>query len=141
MTNVQIAIRNPSYAGALRDLLVADGQHCVHVVDDPSPAIDGVVVADESIVLRLTKTEGFGIGRYIVFAQRLDFDANRLFESGIRYVIQAGSPPDIGRLIVLAAERRLSDDEGQQQRSAADRGSLFDPADELFLRALRIDFR
>lgn len=141
MTNVQIAIRNQSYAGALRDLLMADGQHCVHVVDDPSPAIDGVVVADESVVLRLTKTEGFGIGRYIVFTQRLDFDANKLFEAGVRYVIQSDSPPNIGRLVVLAAEGRLSDDAGQQLRSEADRGCLFDAADELFLRALRIDFR
>ena len=59
MHNVQIAIPDRTYAQGLHDLLVADGQHQVYVVDFPSPAIDGVVVVDDAMTNRLTLSGGF----------------------------------------------------------------------------------
>src|ERR1700683_4074966 len=52
MQNVQIAIPDRTYAEGLRDLLMADGQHQVYVVDCPSPAIDGIVVVDDAMTNR-----------------------------------------------------------------------------------------
>lgn len=146
MTTVQIAIRDRSYAGALRDLLVADGKHCVYVVDYPSPAMDGVVVADEKIIDRLRESKGVEFSRCIVFIRQLDFDANRLFDAGVRYVIHADAPPDVGRLIVVAAERRLNQPVAVEQHVLShapdpDLASMFDAADKLFLQALRISDR
>ena len=141
MTTVQIAIRNRRYAHALRDLLTADGRHCVYLMDRPSATVGGIVVADDTIVERLKGAPGFDFSRFIVFIHRLNFDADRLFAAGVRYVIHADSPPEIGRMIVVAAEKRFSENPGQVEEPAIAEVPLFDAADQLFLQALRIDCR
>lgn len=141
MTTVQIAIRNRKYANALRDLLAADGHHSVYLMDRPSAAVGGIVVADDALVDRLKGAPGFDFSRFIVFIHRLNFDADRLFAAGVRYVIHADSPPEIGRLIVVAAEKRFSENPGQTEEPAIAQASMFDAADQLFLQALRIDCR
>ncbi|HEX5226830.1 MAG TPA: hypothetical protein VFW44_03935 [Bryobacteraceae bacterium] len=137
MTTVQIAIRNRRYAAALRDLLVADGNHCVYMMDRPSAAIGGIVVVDDTIVDRLRGSQEFDFSRFIVFIHRLNFDADRLFAAGVRYVIHVDSPPETGRLIVVAAERRFREEAGKPIAVA----EIFNAADQLFLQALRIDAR
>jgi hypothetical protein len=135
MTTVQIAIRNRSYARALRDLLVADGQHRVYLVAAPNSALDGIVVTDEHVLERLAASDEVDLAGYIVFVERLDFDANRLFQAGVRHVIHADAPPHVGRLIVIGAER------SPNHGSSLVEGGIFTAADQLFLQALRIDGR
>lgn len=129
MHNVQIAILDRAYAEAIRDLLMADGQHQVYVVDYPSPAIDGVVVVDDAITL----SAGFDFDRCVFFAQNVAVEANQLWEAGVRHVIHADCPPHMGRFVVLAAERRLARNAVIEQEL-----SIFDESDISFLQALRI---
>ncbi len=131
MTNVQIAISDPDYAEALRDVLMADGQHQVHIVNYPNPAIDGVAVVDDTIVSRVSSSPRLDFDRCVIFAQKVALEANRLWEAGVRHVIHADQPPHVGRLVVLAAEKRLSG-------SADPELSMFDETDKLFLQSMKI---
>ena len=131
MTNVQIAISDPDYAEALRDVLMADGQHQVHIVNYPNPAIDGVAVVDDTIVSRVSSSPRLDFDRCVIFAQKVALEANRLWEAGVRHVIHADQPPHVGRLVVLAAEKRLNG-------SAAPELSMFNETDKLFLQSMRI---
>lgn len=133
MHNVQLAIRDRAYASALRDLLMADGQHVVYVVDDPSPAIDGIVVVDETIASRMTSSTAFDFDRCVVFMRNVALEVNQLWEAGVRHVIYCDYPPNVGKLVVVAAERRL----GGGEAIAGDL-STFDATDRLFLQSLRI---
>jgi hypothetical protein len=133
VTTVQIAIEDRGYAEELRRLLMADGQHQVYVVNYPSPAIDGVVVMDDTIAIRMKLAVGFDFGRCVVFTQKVPVQVDQLWEAGVRHVIHADYPPHTGRLVVLAAERRL-DGSAVVEREL----SIFDETDRLFLQALRI---
>ena len=128
MTNVQIAIKNQAYAEKLRDLLSIDGEHSVFLADYPRPDVAGVVVADAALLDRLEQSGE--IGRSVIFVSHARSDWTRLFEAGVRHVIHSDSPPEVGRLTVLAAERRLNGD--------GDEESAFDSSDQLFLRGLKI---
>jgi hypothetical protein len=143
MTTVQIAIQDRRYARALRALLLADGYHCVHIVNYPNSAVDGVVVADEKLLDQLRNAHGVDFSRYILFIRKLDYDADKLFETGMRYLIHADTPAEIGRLIVLAAERQLNEAAAVVEHVPShvperDLASLLDAADRVFLQALRI---
>jgi hypothetical protein len=133
MTNVQIAISDPDYAEALRGLLVADGLHQVHIVNYPNPAINGVVVVHDTIVSPMTSSPGLDFDRCVIFTQKVTLEANHLWEAGVRHVIHADQPPHVGRLVVLAAEKRL----GGTTVFDPER-SMFDETDKLFLQSLRI---
>ncbi|MGB6942453.1 MAG: hypothetical protein WBE37_08670 [Bryobacteraceae bacterium] len=133
MTNVQIAISDPDYAEALRDLLVADGQHQVCIVNCPNPAIHGVVVVDDSIVSPMTAPPGLDFDRCVIFTQKVTLDANQLWEAGVCHVIHPDQPPHVGLLVVLAAEKRL----GGTTVFDPER-PMFDETDKLFLQSLRI---
>jgi hypothetical protein len=133
MTNVQIAISDPDYAEALRDLLMADGQHQVHIVNYPNPAIDGVAVVDDTIVSHVSSSPGLAFDRCVIFTQKVALEANRLWEAGVRHVIHADQPPHVGRLVVLAAEKRLSGSAVFDPEL-----SMFDQTDKLFLQSMRI---
>jgi hypothetical protein len=133
MHNVQIAIPDRTYAQGLRDLLMADGQHQVYIVDYPSPAIDGVAVVDDAMTNRMKLSGGFDFDRCVVFTRTVPIEVNRLWEAGVRHVIQADYPPHVGRLVVLAAEKRLGG------------SAVFDPelsmsgeTDKLFLHSMGI---
>jgi hypothetical protein len=139
MTRVQIAIEDRRYAAALRDLLLADGKHRVLVLDYPSPAVEGVAVVDENILYRLAGTHRIDLSRYIIFLRRTEYDANELFEAGVRHVIHAGAPPEVARLIVLGAER--SEEAENESRPSPENKSIFNAEDRLFLQALRINDR
>jgi hypothetical protein len=133
MTNVQIAMSDPDYAEVLRDLLMADGQHQVHIVNYPNPAINGVVVVDDTVVSRMTSSPGLDFNRCVIFTNKVAVEANQLWEAGVRHVIHADQPPHVGRLVVLAAEKRLG------VATVFDPGhSMFDETDKLFLQSLRI---
>lgn len=133
MTNVQIDISDPDYAEALRDLLMADGQHHVHIVNYPNPAIDGVVVVDDTVISRMTSSPGLDFNRCVIFTNKVAVEANQLWEAGVRHVIHADQPPHVGRLVVLAAEKRL----GGTTVFDPER-LMFDETDKSFLQSLRI---
>jgi len=112
---------------------MADGQHQVYVVDYPSPAIDGVVVVDDAIANRMALSVGFDFERYVVFTRTVPTELNQLWEAGVRHMIQADYPPQVGRLVVLSAETRLGGNAVIEPEP-----SIFDEADRSFLHALRI---
>ena len=133
MHNVQIAISDLDYAEALRDLLMADGQHQVHIVSYPNPAIDGVVVVDDTIVSRMTSSPGLDFDRCVIFTQKVALEVNQLWEAGVRHVIHADQPPNVGRLVVLAAEKRLGGSAVLDPEL-----SMFGETDKLFLQTMGI---
>jgi len=108
MSTVQIAIHDGAYAAELQRLLIVDGDHQVHLVKYPSPALAGIVVADATVTNQMISSQSFNIDKCILFAGQQSLEANRFFDAGIRQVIHADCPPHLGRLIVLAAERRLA---------------------------------
>jgi len=103
MTNVQIAISDRGYAQALHDLLTADGTHEVHLVECPNPAINGVVVADDTVALDWLRID---VHQYVAFVGVSNFGTNRLWQAGVRHLIQANCPPRLACLEILAAQRK-----------------------------------
>jgi len=104
MNNVQIALRDPNYARELGNLLSSDGAHRVYVVDQPLPAIDGVVVLDEQGVAKIPATNP-DRERYVVLTN--DHGPARLanlWNAGIRHVIFSGDALTVAQLAILAAE-------------------------------------
>ena len=87
---------------------MADGQHLVHVVNYPNPAIDGVVVVDDTIVSRKTSSPGLDFDRCVVFTRKVALEVDQLWEAGVRHVIHADQSPQVGLLVVLAAQKRLA---------------------------------
>ena len=124
MRKVQISISDPDYTEALRDLLMADGQHQVYLVNYPNPAMDGVVVVDDTIVSRMTSSPGIDFDRCVIFTQKVALEVNRLWEAGVRHVIHADYPPDVGRLVVLGAEERLGGNAVVERLDESDRSFL-----------------
>jgi hypothetical protein len=104
MTNVQIAIRDRSYAEELGCSLEADGSHRVYFVDLPTRSIDGIAVVDETVVDQLISADGPDLRRCVIFTTNPHLDVDKLWKCGVRHVIQADYPPNTGRFVVLAAE-------------------------------------
>ena len=110
MRNIQIAVRDSSYARALEDLLSSDGAHRVYVVDQPVPALDGVVVLDEDGATSLA-AEGGDKERYVVVARGHRPERLRdLWNAGVRHVIFQGDALPVAQLAILAAEMRTRRD-------------------------------
>jgi hypothetical protein len=107
MTDIQIAIQDRGYAGELLRLLAADGNHRVHLVDQPASDIDGIVVVDEQIAKRSTLLKEADLTRYVVVASQHASDVDWLWRIGIRRIIPADYPPPVARVAVLLAERAL----------------------------------
>ena len=105
VTHVQIAIQDRAYAEELGALLAVDGERIVHIVEHPTPAIEGIVVVDEDIAKQFLLSE-----RCVVLVGEAQFQADELFCAGVRYIIHAEYAPYLGFLIVLAAERGLNQD-------------------------------
>lgn len=146
MKHVQIAIQDRAYAEELRNLLAADGTRTIHILEHPTPAIDGVVVLDEGIAQQLPLSE-----RHVVFVRHVEFQADELFRAGVRYVIHSDCSPYLGFLIILAAERGLNEDpipmglaqsdvvaHRMKPQPSTEGASVFDSSDRLFLQALKI---
>jgi len=70
-----------------------DGKHRVYQVEFPSPAIDGVVVADETITESMNLQEGISLDRYVFFTRKRALDLDRLWAAGVRHVIHADCRP------------------------------------------------
>ena len=104
MNTVQITIRDRDYAEALRELLIADGDYEVHLVEYPNSAMDGVTVVESMTAPHILEPD---VDRYIAFTRNANFGSNPLWRAGVRHLIDADCPPRLGCLASIAAERKL----------------------------------
>lgn len=102
-----MAIRDSEHAHSLRDLLLGDGVHQVHLVERPNLAIPGVIVMD---VDRLEKSGALAGGRerLVVMASKASGDLARVWKAGVRHVVFQGDAPRTVRMAVLATELSLA---------------------------------
>ncbi len=68
-TNVQIAIEDRAYAEELRDLLEEDNERRAYIVDTPNPAMDVVIVLDETALGHVGVLERREALRYIILGK------------------------------------------------------------------------
>lgn len=122
---VQLAIPNSDYARSLRNLLLRDGAHNVHLVDQPNLGLDGVVVIDESRYRNLVQSNSEQ-ERFLVVTGKGTDSLSRMWEAGIRHVVFQEDPPNTTRLAIIAAEMRLPRETGSEaeKRRAANRPPL-----------------
>jgi hypothetical protein len=108
MKNVQLAIRNSDYAQSLRNLLLRDGAHRVHLVAQPDLRLGGVVVVDEDRFHNLTPENE--PERFVVITRKGTDNLSRVWEAGIRHVVFEEDSPNTAQLAVIAAELRMPND-------------------------------
>ena len=106
MKTVQVAIRDSEHAYSLRELLLRDGVHQVHLVERPNLAIAGVIVVDLDHLERSGALAG-GRERLVVMASKANRDLARVWKAGIRHVVFQGDAPRTVRVAVLATELSL----------------------------------
>ena len=106
MKTVQLAIRNPEFSEALRNLLLRDGTHRVYVVERPDMRLDGVVVigGDSFDDLSLLRTDP---ERFVVVTRNLPASLSKIWEAGARHVVFEKDSPTTAQLAVIATELRL----------------------------------
>jgi hypothetical protein len=107
MKTVQLAIRDSEHAQSLRDLLVGDGAHQVHLVERPNLAIAGVIVMDVDHLERSGALAG-GRDRLVVMASKAGADLARAWKAGLRHVVFHGDTPQTVRVAVRATELSLT---------------------------------
>jgi hypothetical protein len=107
MKTVQVAIHDSEQADTLRELLVGDGVHQVHVLERPNMAIAGVIVMDIDHLERSGALFG-ARDRLVVMASRASADLTTLWRAGVRHVVFQGDAPTTVRLAVLATELSLT---------------------------------
>jgi hypothetical protein len=105
MKTVQVAIQDPGYADSIRDLLVQDGSHRVHLVERPDPALEGVIIADAAHLdgLPLSNEKE----RLVVMVHKERDDLLKIWDAGVRHVVFQGDPPQTARVVVLGVELGL----------------------------------
>lgn len=107
ITTVQIAIEDQVFAEQLGSLLAGDNRHRVYFVDRPNPAMDGVVVVDETTLGRLGVLEESVAVRCIVL-KKDSSDPDKLWDAGVRYLVPAEYPPSLVQTVILGTEMRLN---------------------------------
>ncbi len=106
MKNIQLALRDSEYTESLRNLLVRDGTHCVHLVQQPDLHMDGVVVIDGSQAENLIYLDGEP-ERFVVITRKGSDHLSRIWDAGVRHVVFEGDTPSTAHLAIIAAEMRL----------------------------------
>jgi hypothetical protein len=106
MKTVQVAIQDPEYADAIRNVLVRDGVHRVHLVERPDLTLGGVIVMDAA------NLGGFPLPakeqeRLLVFVRKQHGDLSKIWDAGVRHVVFEGDSPHTARIAVLAVELGL----------------------------------
>jgi hypothetical protein len=107
MNTVQVAIRDSEHAYSLRDLLLGDGAHQVHLVERPNLALAGVILMDIDHLERSVAVAG-GRERLVVMASKASADLARVWKAGVRHVVFHGDAPRTVRVAVLATELSLT---------------------------------
>jgi hypothetical protein len=106
MKIVQLAIRDSDYAQSLRNLLLRDGKHQVHLVEHPDLGLEGVVVIDESRFHSLAPLDS-DAERFVLITRKGADNLSRVWNAGIRRVVFDEDSPNTAQLAVIAAELRL----------------------------------
>lgn len=109
MKTVQLAIQDPEYADSIRDLLLQDGSHRVHLVEKPDLSLGGVIVMDAAQLARLPmpcKEHE----RLVVMVRKERDDLAKVWDAGVRHVVFHGDPPSRARVMVLGVELSLGSD-------------------------------
>jgi hypothetical protein len=106
MKTVQVAIQDPEYADTIRNLLLRDGGHRVHVVERPDMTLGGVIVMEAAQLpdLRLSPNVR---ERLVVMVRKERDDLSMIWDAGVRHVLFHGDPPHIARVLVLGVELSL----------------------------------
>jgi len=108
MKTVQLALRDPDYAQALRNLLLRDGNHRVYVVEEADLRLDGVVVTDAVGTGHLPMLQK-APERFVVLTRKGSDQLSMIWDAGVRHVVFEGDSPNTAQLAVIAAELRLPD--------------------------------
>jgi hypothetical protein len=106
MNTVQVAIHDSEHAHSLRDLLLGDGVHQVHLLERPNLAIAGVIVMDLDHLER-SGALASGRERLVVMASKAGTDLARVWKAGVGHVVFHGDAPQTVRVAVLATELSL----------------------------------
>jgi hypothetical protein len=107
MKTVQVALRDSEQARSLRDLLVGDGTHQVHLVTQPDTAIAGVIVMDIDHLDSSGALPGHR-KRVVVVVSKANADLVRVWKAGARRVVFHGDDLRTLRVAVLATELTLA---------------------------------
>jgi len=101
-----VAIQDPEYAVCIRNLLVQDGAHRVHVVERPDVNLGGVIIVDAAALntLSLLPTDQ---ARLVVIVHQERDDLSKVWDAGVRHVVFHGDPPTRARAVVLGVELSL----------------------------------
>ena len=105
MKTVQVAIQDPGYADSIRDLLVQDGSHRVHLVESPDLSLGGVIVVDSDHLDALPLSNEKE--RLVVMVHKERDDLLKIWDAGVRHVVFQGDPPQTARVVVLGVELGL----------------------------------
>ncbi len=107
MEVIQMAITNASYATALRELLVRNGNWEVRCVDLPEMDREGVLVVDCDHLARLpmplTHPE-----RVVLVARKDPLSLSRAWDAGVNSVVFDKDPLNTAVLAVMAARLRVA---------------------------------
>ena len=107
MKTVLLAIPDSNYVQALRNLLLRDGAHNVHLVERPDLKLDGVVVIDANSPENLSLLES-DPERFVVIARKGTDNLSRIWEAGATHVVFEKDSPTTSQLSIIAAELRLA---------------------------------
>ncbi len=105
MKTVQVAIGDPEYSRTISNLLRREGTHSVVVVDQPDPAVDGVIVLDCEHLERCA-LDAVPADRLILITRKDPDKLARIWNAGIRHVVFEEDSPNTVQLAVSAAELR-----------------------------------
>jgi hypothetical protein len=107
MKTVQVAIPDPEYADSIRNLLVEDGRHQVHLVERPDLTLGGVILVDaahlDTVPLPPSEPK-----RLIVLVRKERDDLFKIWDAGVRHVLFHGDSPQMACVVVLSVELDLS---------------------------------
>ena len=107
MKTVQLVLRDSEQAHSVRDLLVADGAHQVHLVEQPDLDISGVIVMDIEH-LADTSVPASGRDRVVVITSKARADLVKVWEAGVRHAVFHGDPPHTVCMAILATELTIA---------------------------------
>jgi len=106
MKTVQVAIHDPEFADSIRNLLIRDGGHTVHLVERPDPALEGVIVVEATHLNGLPQLSNER-ERLVVMVRKEHDDLYKIWEAGVRHVVFHGDSPHMARVVVLGVELSL----------------------------------
>jgi hypothetical protein len=104
---VQVAIRDPTYADSIRNLLSEDSRRQVHLVEKPDVNAEGVIIADSAQLNNFPPLANEQT-RLIVMVHKDRDDLSKLWDAGVRHVLYYGDPLQMVGMVVLGVELTLA---------------------------------